>query len=352
MQNTRMTDNLLPTELRQLLTAVGTHLSKGESVAAELPAVISAMSALPAATISQSALQIATTAKLFRQRAESSWSQKLFRQPLTDKEQLLKLPNLQYLFLFHFDGRIREISLRRINEGLPSPFWFAAICLRLNDWADPVRKAALSCAERCFPLTTPDVIADGAVRLVLSQHTWGRWSDERAAVDAALQRPDVAERMADIICDAQTGPVSRILRLLLKHDAIDIHLARLAANARQPAVRAMAFQVIVDMKASWPVGWDWKWIDKSFGQRVKVPSLNFRDLKHDLDRLAFVRSAALDKAAIVRRAALDALIRHFRGTDAAKELAERLLTDPNASVRERASFILSKIPEATAVQSI
>lgn len=347
IQNPRMTKSTaLPADLQQLLTVVGRRLEKGESVAAELSSVIAAISHLPAATISQSAFAIANTAKLYGWRKKPSWYRTLFQQHLTDEEQLLRLPDLRFLFLFHANGRLREASLQRITGGLSNPFLFAAVSIRLNDWAEPVRRAAFLCAKRCFPLTAPDVVADGATALAVRQDTWGRWGQEKEAVETALARPDVAEKIADIICGMQTGPASRIFRLVLRNNGIDAHLVHLAASARQPAVRAMAVQVIADNRASWAVGWDWKWLDKSMGERKRVRKFDFRDLQFQFDQTSVLKAAAADTSAIVRRAALTALICHRLGSAEAKELALQLEADANRSVRERAAFILSRVSEA------
>jgi hypothetical protein len=254
----------------------------------------------------------------------------------------MRVPGLEYLFLFHFDGRLREIALQNIHGGLESPFWFAAVCLRLNDWVEPVRKSALLCAERCFHATSAEVIADGAVSLVLAQSAWGRWHVERKVVDAAFSRSDVVDQIAKIICEKQTGPVPKVLRLLLKNSAIDVYLPRLAANARQPAVRAMAVQTIADMTAAWPSGWEWKWIDKSMGQRKLVQKFDRRKIDIEVDRLNVICAAADDQAAIVRRAVLDAVIQHYPSSTRAAQLAHQLKHDKNVAVRARAAFFISK----------
>jgi hypothetical protein len=331
-----------------LLAGIGRRLKKGESVAAELPAAIAGISALPAIAISQAAQAIADTAKLYRWRPEPSLFEAIFRRRLSDKEQLLQLPDLKYLFLFHLDGRIREASLQRITGDLPSPFLFAAVALRLNDWAEEVRKAALACANRCFPLTSPTVIAGAAGALLLRQHSWERWGKEREAIDAAFTRTDVVARLASDLVKAQTGPAARILRSVLQHEAVDQHLERLAAEAKQPSVRSLAVQTVADMRASWPVGSEWKWVDKSMGVRKRVPSFEFRDISLPLAGASIIRAAASDKSVVVRRASLDALIRHRLGSEEAQELASRLRTDASPSVRERADFILSRHAEIAA----
>ncbi|EJT03364.1 hypothetical protein RCCGE510_19989 [Rhizobium sp. CCGE 510] len=256
---------------------------------------------------------------------------------------MLRLPDLRYLFIFHRDGRMREAALQRITGALESPFLFAAVAMRLNDWAQPVRFAAFACAKRCFPLTSAEVIADAAASLVLHQDSWGRWGVERQAMETTLARPDVAEELARILCEGQIGPVSRIFRLVLKNSSIDPHLPQLAANARQPWVRAVAVRAIADMRAAWLVGMEWQWIDKSMGRRARAPRFDFRDIRLSFDKAGVVRAAASDASPIVRRAALTAVIQHWRGCKEAQELALKLISDPSPSVRERAVFILSRI---------
>lgn len=334
--------SVLPSDVEEALAAVGRRLEHGKSVEAELLPAIAGISALPATAISSAARAIADTAKLYRWRAAPSFLPASLRAPLSDKEQLLRLPRLSYLFLFHRDGRIREAALQRITGGLPSPFLFAAVTLRLNDWVGPVRTAAVACAQRCFPLTSPDVIAEAATALVLRHDSWGRWNREREAFEAALARPDMGARLADVILNAQTGPASRVLRMALKHDALDRHLERLAVQARQPSVRAVSVQTIADMRASWPIGMEWKWIDKSLGKRVRVPKFDCREITSSLPRENIVRAAAFDRSALVRKASLDALIRHNVESDEAHELAILLARDSRRPVRERAAFILSR----------
>ncbi len=336
--------SVLPPDVSQTLAAVGQRLENSHSVEAELPAAVAGISALPLAILSKADRAIAMAARLYERRPPSL-VERLSRRRVSDAEQLRKLPDLSYLFLFHNIGQIREAALRRIEEGLPSPFLFAAVVLRLNDWARPVRSAAFECAQRCFPMTPPEVIAEAATDLLLRQDSWQRWDSEREVVDTAFARPDVSARLADLILNAQTGPASRVLRAALKQDVLDPYLECLAGQAKQPSVRALAVRTIAEMKASWHAGSEWKWIDKSMGERVRVPVLASRALTLRPPRQAIVAAAALDRSALVRRAALDAVIPHPFSGDQMRELAGRLTSDPSRSVRERAVFILSRHPE-------
>lgn len=335
---------VLPANVQQALATIGQRLQNGESVEAELSAAIAGISALPAMAISQAAREIAYIAKLGHD-PEPPFLQALLERRLSEKEQLLRIPKLSYLFLFHGDGRMREAALQRITGGLQSPFLFAAVALRLNDWVEPVRAAAFACARRCYPLTSPDVIAGAATALLLRHESWGRWNREREAIEAAFARPDVGARLADDLVNAQTGPASKVLRAALKHDALDLYLERLATEAKQPAVRAVAVQTVADMRASWPTGMEWKWVDKSMGKRTRVLRLDWREVTTPLQRKRVVTAAAFDRSALVRKVSLDALIRHNLQSAETREIAVRLASDINRSIRERANFILSRNDE-------
>jgi hypothetical protein len=332
-----------PPEIERLLSVVGRKLELGKKPGLELPELIAALSDFPADAVRRAAPHLANSARLFISGDARSWLERLLGRTPTDDWRATHVPGMEYLLLFHFDGRLREKALKKIDGGLESPFWFGAICLRLNDWAEPVRKAAFLCAERCFPYTAAEVIADGAVSLVLAQSAWGRWHVERKVVDVALSRSDVVDQIANLICKKSTGPVSKVLRLLMKNSAIDVHLPRLATDARQPAVRAMAVQTIADMTAAWPNGWEWKWIDKSMGQRTMVQKFDKREIDIELDRLDVICTAAADNAAIVRRAALDAMIQHYPSSKRAAQLAHQLKNDKNYTVRARAAFFISNV---------
>lgn len=338
--------SVLPAGVEQSLSALGLQLEAGQSVKAQLPAAIAALATLSPTTISRSAPAIRDAARLHHWRPQRTFWETLFATSLSDKEQLLQLPGLAYLFVFHGDGRIREAALQRMTGGLPNPFFYAAVAIRLNDWADPVRAAALACALRCFPLTAPEVIAATAESLLLRHDSWGRWGAEKEVLEDAFARPDVAAALANLICEARTGPASRILRLVLKRDAMDRYLQTFAVEASQPAVRALAVQTMAGGKAGWISGTEWKWIDKSRGLRILVPTYEFRALSCIADRASLIEAAAADRFAAVRRAALDALIEDSPDREQAKAIAARLQSDKSPSVSERARFILSGGPRA------
>ena len=155
-------------ELQAALAEVRARRAALEAVDPDLDRIVDLLGELPPERIACADRAIAHEGGLHRLPSATPFVQWL-RQPRTDTEQLLQNPRLGLLFLFHRDGRVREAALVRLVEGLPSPFLFAAVAWRLNDWAEPVRAAAAACAARCFPRTPPEVVARCATALLVRQ---------------------------------------------------------------------------------------------------------------------------------------------------------------------------------------
>jgi hypothetical protein len=254
--------------------------------------------------------------------------------------QLLQTPGLEYLFIFHRDGRLREAALLKITGGLPNPFLFAAILWRLNDWAEPVRQAARRCASRSFAQTNPSVIARTAAELLVRQSTWRRWQGERSILDEVFGRSDVAEALAKLMSIATTGPQASILRYSLRTPVLDRHLAQLASNAVQPSLRAVALEALIERKVYWPSGSVWRWIDKPMGLRRRQTIFEHRDLEIAAPVRTLIERGLNDRSAVVRRVALNGIMAHMPGTVDARALAAPFKSDRSPSVREKAAYIL------------
>lgn len=75
---------------------------------------------------------------------------------------LTKHPALGYFFIFHGDGHLREAALKCLIEPPDSPFEFAAVTYRLNDWVEQVRDVAYDCASKLFPNVSAEVVAESS----------------------------------------------------------------------------------------------------------------------------------------------------------------------------------------------
>ncbi len=337
-----MTNVGLPESLARALAVVGDNLDQQKLVGREIEQVITGLHELAPERVSTIEPAIADQARLRRWRRDYPTLVRLFSPKFTDGDQLDRIPGLEFLFLFHRDGFLREAALNRISGALPSAFQFATIVWQLNDWVKPVQEAAMKCAARCFPDTAAKIIAKASFSLLPRQRSWGRWTVERGVLDKLLCRPDVAREMAILFQTETSGPVSTSLRYALRGDRLDTHLDHLARQALQPAVRALAAQCLIEGVATWHEGWEWKWVDKSRGLQRRVPISRSRSLITKADISSVIQAGVNDRSSVVRRAALQGLISRVDDVENASVAAIALLNDKSPSVRERAQFIMRR----------
>lgn len=268
--------------------------------------------------------------------------------PLAERhlEMLENIRDLRFLFLYHPNGRIRQAALDRIDEPPPGAFFIAALALRLNDWAAPVRLSARDCAARILPATDPDALAEAAFVLLPRIANWTRWRGEEAPLYAALTRDDVSERIADRLLVAREGATAPVLRQALRRTALDHRLLELAKNAILPDVRATALATLCEGRAIWPVGWGWEWVDKRYGLRRRIRLTESREIIRPVPLGVLIERAASDKCRRVRRVAAYALLAHRDTLPNALELAEIFAADSSARVRAPAQFMLEKARDA------
>ena len=350
LQHSRMSSrrtNILPESLLADLAKIGARLERGLTVDDWISRIGQALNAIPPELVVWAEREIVNAAGLFHgvPRHPSISIIGMFRGRSSPSEQLRHVPGLEYLFLFHGDGHYREAALKQIDGPIPSAFIFAAISWRLNDWVPEVRAAAADCASRSFARTSPEVVVRAVMALLGRQHSWRRWSEERSTLEAALRRPDVASELAAKVIAQRTGPAATVLRHALKTDALDGFLERIAQEAVQPAVRALAVKALIDGCAAWPDGWQWRWVDKPMGVRRQETVFARRTFAPTVARDQMIEDAARDRAATVRRVAVSSLIQYGLTTPQARHLAVVLLHDRSRAVREHAEFILQRNAE-------
>jgi hypothetical protein len=335
-------ESILPQSLRDKLANLAAKLEQRKAIGNAFDGVLDELNALPPGIIVRADSDIAYFANLEKSRHRFPSAVGLFSPQITDMDQLGTVSGLEYLFIFHRDGYVREAALKRILAPLPSAFLFAAIAWRLNDWVLPVRKAAAECALRCFPATSPDDIAEAALTLLSRENSWGRWAEERSALAAAFARVDVANSLAMLISTRRTGPMATVLHYALRESSLDRHLEALAREAIQPAVRATAVKTLIDGYATWPDGWEWQWVNKPSGIRRRNTLYGKRPLQYSAERLALIEASARDPSVIVRRVAASSLIQYEFESEIVQKMAEVLSLDKAPSVRERGEFLMMR----------
>lgn len=330
----------LSPELSAKLSSLGERLEHGPPEG-ELHDVLDDLSALPADRIVRASCEIPAAAGLGMWRPHRPFSiHRLLRRPLSENDLLKVNPNYGWLFLFHPSGYVREAALHAIRTPPTSPFFFAAIAWRLNDWVEQVRQAAADCASRVLPRADPTVAATAALYLLDRQFVWGRWNDVPKVLHSTFSDKNVIASLAGNLRERSTGRLATCLRYALKYPNIDEHLPSLAAEAIQSTVRALAYQCLLTGKIVWPTGYEWAWVDKVYGVRRRVPKLEARSLNGTPVVADLIRQALRDPSPKVRRVGADALIENRKHLPDADRLIGVLAADASPSVRSRADYML------------
>ena len=334
--------SVLPPTLREALATLGDRLQHGQP-SHELNDVLHGLATLPLYLVVRADREIASAVRWgWSPHRRGSWLGRVLRGSHAATDLLTTTPELAWLFLFDFDGRIREAALEAIQAPPPAPFFFVALAWRLNDWAVPVRAAAVRCCVRVLPGAAPPVAARSALFLLDRRLAWGRWRNEQQVLDRVFGQPDVIAVIADLVREGPTGALAACLRHALRYPAIDGHLQRLATKAVQPAVRAVAFRCLIARRATWIEGFTWIWADKIYGIRKRVANLGSRDISVQQPLAALIAQGTLDRSPAVRKVAADALIEFESRVPDAAPLIARLANDRNAAVRARADFMLRR----------
>lgn len=331
--------SVLPEPLQRAVAQLCDELGRGRADPTEVSAVVTGLSQLPPEAYRRAAREIVAIGRLWTM--GSGWG--LLDFGWSDRALLKKSPGLEFLYLFHGVGYLREQSLAKIDGPLESPFFFNSIAYRLNDWVLEVRRAASACAARVFPKTPPDVVAQAAFVLLGRIRHWRRGQAETAILEQTFARPDVTERLAVLLANTYTGPAGTVLTEALRFGPMDAHLLHLSRNAHQPTVRAVALRALIEGRARWPDGYRDEWIDKSMGRWRRVPTYGERELCRPTSVETLVAQGADDKSAPVRRAAADGLVAHRTSLKNLDSLLQRFANDKSAAVRERAEFVVEEL---------
>ena len=331
-------------DLERSIAELGRRLGAGKPLEPPLSAVVNGLALLSAADVSRAERSLVRIASLygFQRLHEPSFFSRWFGREKVGPHLLLqRTAGLEFIFLFHGSGYLREAALKKIERTPPSAFYFAAIAYRLNDWVDEVRVAAKDCARRTFGKTDARDIADAFVFLIDGVRSWQRWDAESAILEGALGRPDVLPLLVERFKTGNAGPLGTILRLSMKRPWFDANLRALATEARLPSVRAVALDALLGGRATWNEGFEWQWIDKSMGLRRRVTSIGSREIPH-LDVEAFaalLETGAKDRSPVVRKVAADHIIRNRQHPARVGKALSILRSDSNAAVRTRIEFV-------------
>jgi hypothetical protein len=210
------------------------------------------------------------------------------------------------VLIFNRSGYVREAALKAIKQLPDSPLFLAALVWRLNDWVEPVRRAAAECANRELPRLSVGTIVGAAPFLLERMPHWRRWGSTPAIVLDALARPDCLDELVSKF--ATTVEISAAaLRAALRYGLLDNHLSPMSCAAKRPEFRAMMLKVMLDSEVTWVTRYERQWVDKRYGITRRVPVLGRRHVVRPVSVDALIRQGAADRSPLVRRVAAHGL---------------------------------------------
>jgi hypothetical protein len=326
------------------LEAIGVCLAARASVAGAFQGVLPELFNLPAASVSVLEARIAYAAQLYHhQPMKRPLLNRLFTSDQTDIEQLKRVFGLEYLFLFHRHGFVRQAALEKIRGPIQSPFVLAMIIARMNDWVPQIRQAAVECAQRCFPASSANVLARLARDLFPSMKGWQRWQEEATIVCALVLRDDVRSLLVEQMLESSAASDSRLFPHLLFDAKMDDYLLDLSLNAKTPMIRVTCVRAILKSQVSRQVGWK-HGLDHRFGQhRRREIVLEHRPLEVRHNVVELIPRYVKDTAPLVKCLALEAIMAAKATFAFSHDIANQLSEDKSRPVKERAAFILKKI---------
>lgn len=245
---------------------------------------------------------------------------------------------LEYLFLFHADGYVREAAVNKLATAA-SPFFVAALALRLNDWVPEVRRAASLAIARVFGDGDAPVMAEAALFLLGRTPLWSRNPVAVTILTRALTRPDVVDALLMLLLERRDSLTLEALRAALMSPALDQHLLTLAMEAGSPSARMIAFRSLLSGEVRRRTGFERRWIDRTFNVYRRVPAFDRREIIRPLPLHDLIALAAQDRSAAVRRIAGDVLVQHRHDLPDIEALLARLRNDRSAAVRHRIAFV-------------
>lgn len=340
----------LPQSARDALTALSRLEAGAGGFEVALEAAVEEIARLDPARVADADQAIAGAAQLSAGQPTWDGAKQTYVSPPADEvrrqiaSQLSSTPGLERLYLFHRSGYAREAALDGLDTPPATPFWHAAIVLRLNDWVPEVRAAALRCTTRMLRRTPPAIAAASLAALAPRLDDWTRWGPaEKDAVAEALDDPDVRRAFVDLLTGSELRKPTAVLRWALRGATLDGELIAIYRAAGSSQVRAAALSVLIAGSASWPIGYGWEWAGNSSRSRKRVPRLQTRPVAQACNVADLIREGVADRSALVRRAAVAGLLRQYRSIPDALCIAERLVTDRSSAVRWRAAYIVGRL---------
>ena len=226
----------------------------------------------------------------------------------------------------HSSGFVRETAVRSIRQ-IRGPFALALLLVRLNDWVAQVR--AVTAAQVMQLANEEDGIATEAIiaciDLIIDDRRFMRAGQEATLALARLTgRPEVSDRIIDVVLSSKTDDSPRYLKLLLRLEDYDKWLPEIMLRAAHVRSRELAFGALLRGKVS----------------LVGANGMVTRQVTSTEDATDLAISGLANPSVYIRRASLDHIITARLSWDGDHATLFALVGDRAESVSERACYAL------------
>ncbi|MEM6933787.1 MAG: hypothetical protein AAF526_09395 [Pseudomonadota bacterium] len=347
--------SVFPEDVQELARELGVSFQRKKVSAELVSAFRSALQNLPAESVPRGASEIREIAQMnmgygYREPIGlgSSFLQALGLNQKNGDTLLREHPDLGWLLMFHGSGYVRQAAMEALTTSPSCPFEVAAVVYRLNDWVSNVRTASTTYAREFLVTVSAEAMSESAFFLLPQMSFLSRWDDQALSVlQDSIYRTEVLDEMREQFLAPRGGKVGQSLRLILQRADFDIHLEKLALDARLPTVRAIAIETLLMGRARWFVGYRREWVNKVYGITRRVAEFETRNVEIDFGAEEILRAAARDKSSLVRRIAADFLIsKREHLTAEMSEFSDVLRNDKSSAIRSRIDFLDKTIASA------
>jgi hypothetical protein len=247
-------------------------------------------------------------------------------------------PILAPVLMFSRNGYVREAALKAVSQLPDTTFFLAALVWRLNDWVEPVRRAAEGCAKRELPRFSTRTVVGTAPFLLERMPNWGRWISPPPIVLDTLARPECVQELV-VQFEKTTDIPAGALRSAFRFGLLDHHLLSISLTAKRPEFRAVALKAMLDGVVTWVTHYERQWVDKRYGITRRVPILARRAVPRPAPVDMLIRQGAADRSLLVRRAAADGLVEHAASLTNIRPLMTLFDSEKSPSVRWRIDYL-------------
>lgn len=347
--------SVLPEDVQRLARDLGVSFQRKAVSAEQVSSFRSILQNLPAESVPRGAFEIREIAQMnmgYGHREPvglgSNFLQALGLKRMNGETLLREFPDLGWLLMFHGSGYVRQAAMEALTTSPSCPFEVAAVVYRLNDWVGNVRTASMAYARKFLVTASAEVISESAFFLLPQMNHLNRWDDQALSiVQESIYRTDVLDEMRQQFLAPRRGKVGQSLRLILQRADFDVHLEKLALDARLPTVRSIAAETLLMERARWFVGHHREWVNKVYGITRRVADFETRRTEVDVIVMDVLQSAARDRSSVVRRIAADFLIAKRENlTTEMAEISDVLRNDKSSSVRSRIDFLYRTTADA------